>query len=330
MRDRPTSNEHYELESSRLGAASRLDNSKITEMRQYHFSDLLFLVETKNCWNVLVDLQEWLDYEKVFTVNSIGVSGGLALFWKKSVRVNVIMSDKNMIDCLVNFGEFSFFLSCIYVEHATDGGSVVWEKLSRLGCGRKEPWCMVGDFNALRNNGEKYGGPTRPLSLFQPFADMLKTYSMEELGSRGKKFTWGGMRWKKWIQCCLDRGFANESWSKIFPGSNQRFLEKRGSDHGPVFVSLRASSESFKGRFCFDKRYLLHTEVKPEVKLAWRRRQHNSGISDKIKDCRRVLSQWKKKRIFNAKDKIHILQDRLEWFQSKPYPCLFAINNTKK
>lgn len=42
------------------------------------------------------------------------------------------------------------------------------------------------------------------------------------------------------------------------------------------------------------------------------------------------MSQWKKKRIFNAKDKIHILQDRLEAFQSKPYPCFFAIHNTKR
>lgn len=42
------------------------------------------------------------------------------------------------------------------------------------------------------------------------------------------------------------------------------------------------------------------------------------------------MSQWKKKKVFNTKDKIHILQERLEWFQSKSYPCTFVINNIKK
>lgn len=162
----------------------------------------------------------------------------------------------------MQFGEFTFFLSCVYGEPASDGRSVVWERLERLGCSRKEPWALVGDFNEILNNGEKSGGPSRPVSSFLPFLNTVKTCGMEELSSKGDRFTWGGMRYKKWVQCCLDRCFANEEWFKIFPVSNQRFLEKRGLDHRPVFVSLSASSEFFRGRFCFDKRLLLHTEVR--------------------------------------------------------------------
>lgn len=68
----------------------------------------------------------------------------------------------------------------------------------------------------------------------------------------------------------------------MFPSSDQRFLEKRGPDYRPVFVSLSASSESFKGRFCFDKRILLHTEVKKDVKLAWNKRCRSNNVSEKI------------------------------------------------
>lgn len=39
---------------------------------------------------------------------------------------------------------------------------------------------------------------------------------------------------------------------------------------------------------------------------------------------------WKKEKDFNAKDRIHILEDRLEWFQSRNYPCWHAIRVIKE
>lgn len=50
----------------------------------------------------------------------------------------------------------------------------------------------------------------------------------------------------------------------------------------------------------------------------------------KIRNCRKVMSDWKRKNRLNAKNKINQLQERLEWFQSKPYSCWFVINNLEK
>ncbi|KAF8048172.1 hypothetical protein N665_2630s0003 [Sinapis alba] len=260
-------------------------------MRQNLFPEILFLMETKNVRNVLVDLQVWLGYDNVFTVDPVGLRGGFALFWEKNIKMDVKFADKNVIDSLVSS---PFFLSCIYGEPSDHGREVVWERISRWGCIRKEPWCIIGDFNEILNNGE----------------ERRLTCGMDEFSRKGDRFTWGGWRWKKWIQCCLDRSFGNEAWLSLFPGSNQTFLEKRGSDHRPVLLRFYASKEPFNGQFRFDKRFLWQPEVLKEIEKAWggRNKFGPDKVGIKIGRCRAVLSRWKRKRNFNAKDKITLLQ----------------------
>lgn len=184
---------------------------RLRELRQYQFPEILFLMETKKCRNVVVDLQVWLGYERVHTVNPIGYSGGLAILWKKNVNLCIKSSDKNIIDCFVKFGDSEFFLSCVYGEPAVDGRSVIWERLIRMGLGRSKAWCIIGDFNEILCNDEKIGGPRRSDSSFKPFAEMLSLCEMEELSSKGNRFTWSGTRWKQYIQCCLEQKFWKQS-----------------------------------------------------------------------------------------------------------------------
>lgn len=153
---------------------------------------------------------------------------------------------------------------------------------------------------------------------------------MEELVSKGDRFTWSGRRGDHWVRCCLDRCFGNKEWFKVFPTSNQTFMDKRGSDHRPVWVKLRAVQERYRGQFRFDKKLLLSVEVKREIETFWKNSRGNSSVSSKIQKCRQAMSLWKKKRIFNAKDKINLLQTRLEWFESKPYQCRFMVNKIKR
>lgn len=60
----------------------------------------------------------------------------------------------------------------------------------RLGVGRKEFWCMVGDFNEILNNEEKIGGFKRSDIFFKEFVDMLKVCEMVEIFGVGDVFTW--------------------------------------------------------------------------------------------------------------------------------------------
>lgn len=109
------------------------------------------------------------------------------------------------------------------------------------------------------------------------------------------------MRCKLWIQSRLDRCFGNKEWFKMFPASNQVFLAKRGLDHRPVLVKLLSSSETYKGNFRFDRRFLNKYVVKETISSAWSAGNSSLllSVANKIRGCRKALSKWKKGNALN-------------------------------
>lgn len=110
-----------------LGRSQDLTIPHLKEIRKKYFPEMIFLMETKQKKELVVDLQVSLGYDRVFQVEPNGLSGGLALLWKREVSVVVKFADKNVVDCAILYGGYSLCVSFVYGEPSQIGKDKVWE-----------------------------------------------------------------------------------------------------------------------------------------------------------------------------------------------------------
>lgn len=62
-----------------------------------HLPDFLFLLETKNSSSYVLKLRSLLGYDHCYLVDPMGLSGGLALFWKSKYEVNILSAQQELL-----------------------------------------------------------------------------------------------------------------------------------------------------------------------------------------------------------------------------------------
>ena len=70
----------------------------LREIWDKHKPDFLFLSETKQDTNFVQYFQSHFGYDNMVTVDPIGRSGGLALFYNNEFQINILYTSNRMID----------------------------------------------------------------------------------------------------------------------------------------------------------------------------------------------------------------------------------------
>lgn len=129
----------------------------LRDLWKKHKPDILFLSETKRNSGYLEKFKLHFGYNKLYTVEPRGSSGGLALFYNDEIKLEINYASNRVIDVKTNFACKVLFLSFVYGDPMVQNREIMWERLTRISTNRKAPWFMIGDFNEITGNHEKRG-----------------------------------------------------------------------------------------------------------------------------------------------------------------------------
>ena len=260
------------------GAGAYLTKQHLKELLRCFNPSFLFLSETKNNFSFMQDFQFDFGYDKLFTVEPSGTSGGLALFYMNDSAVKIVYSNDRMIDVEAQIEGHKVYITFVYGDPVVTYRENVWERLTRMSIARSGAWMMIGDFNEITSNTEKKGGRKRPETSFIPFKTMLANCGMIDFPFKGNAMSWAGRRKNGRVQCRLDRAVGNEDWHNLFSHTDVEYLLRWGSDHRPVLARIKSQASRPRRNFRFDKRWFGKEGFSTAVKNGWGRSdQHHPG-----------------------------------------------------
>ncbi|XP_010445156.1 PREDICTED: uncharacterized protein LOC104727781 [Camelina sativa] len=100
----------------------------------------------------------------------------------------------------------------------------------------------------------------------------------------------------------------------MYPASGSEFLTLAGSDHAPVIIDIAEEIQIKRGQFRYDRRYSRCEDFIASVHRGWSRGviDNSGGFQNKLKMCRKELSQWKKRNKTNSAELIQSLKAQLD------------------
>lgn len=257
--------------------------------------DIIFLMESKNPDNVVLKKLEKLRYDHHHLVSPTGHgAGGLVLFWKQGLNLQILESNAHVIDTLIEFEGKSFYSSFVHGSTDRQQRNQLWDQLVSKAIMREEPWFITGDFNDLLSSVEKEGGPDRSEGSFTNLSTFFSEGDLFDLQHSGDPLSWRGVRGNHLVRCRLDRAASNTLCTECFPSARCQYLEADlSSDHTPLLAFFDNGARRRRGLFRYDRRLCKNDEVRKIITDSWRGSPAQS-VSDKISSTRSAISAWNK------------------------------------
>ena len=171
----------------------------------------------------VLGLAKKVSFSNFYSVDRVGLSGGLVLFWKDHVMVKINSAARFYIDALIFSTDFlPWRFSGIYGDPNPTQRKNTWDLMQSLCFVDDSPWICCGDFNEILDKSEKFGGREKMQLGIDNFRRSIDICQLQDLGFEGDDcFTWSnGNVFER-----LDRFFENIGWLETFPDYSVKHLE---------------------------------------------------------------------------------------------------------
>ena len=115
------------------GLGNPLTVQELADLVQAKAPTLVFLAETLVDEARLDFVKDWIRFGKKFFVQRINKGGGLVMYWKNDLKVDVVSSSVNHIDAIINKdSETAWHFTGFYGEPETHKRHESWDLLRSL------------------------------------------------------------------------------------------------------------------------------------------------------------------------------------------------------
>ena len=235
---------------------------------------LVFIMETRQHKERVVNLKYRLGYKNCFTVESGNKGGGLVLFWDDSIKLDILSYGLHHIDALIwdENHHAKWRCTCVYGEPRTQDRSHMWELIRRIKPRTAAPWLMIGDFNETMWSFEHFSKRRRPERQMFDFREILSYCDLHDLGFSGIPWTYDNKQeGERNVKVRLDRAVASPQWSDWFPNVRVKHLMSSRSDHCPILLATTPEEEERqKSRILrYEIMWEREESLPDEIKKAW-------------------------------------------------------------
>jgi exonuclease III len=131
----------------------------LLDLQKREDPDVLFLLETKMDRKRIEGLEWKLGMPNLVVEDCVGRSGGLALFWKSGIKIDLkgALSRYHIDTEITEADGFVWRFMGIYGEPKVEERATTWRLLRTLKHQNDKPWLCIGDFNEILFAWEKEG-----------------------------------------------------------------------------------------------------------------------------------------------------------------------------
>ena len=235
-------------------------------------------------------------------VPSVGRSGGLAMLWRRDIKVEVQGYSRSYIDVVVTDPElgFKWCITGFYGNPETHRRKESWDLLRSLSQKYQLPWLCFGDLNEIMSVEKKLGGVRRSQKQMDDFREVIHHCRFKDLRFVGPEFTWCNMQeGESRMYLRLDRALATPDWVDHYKDLKVHHLVKSTSDHYTLLITNAIVVQKYPNRcrFQFEAMWTKREECKDIIQEVWDGSQElNSpiGIAARLRCYVENLSRWNK------------------------------------
>ncbi|KAF7807126.1 putative ribonuclease H protein At1g65750 family [Senna tora] len=282
--------------------------------------DILFLKETKCKKEKMKYWNKAGYFEYSFIVDPEGSKGGIGLWCKANIQIDILSASKHWIHAHVTLSnQQQFLFTGVYGPSVLTDRNILWDFLNSIRPGNS-PWIVLGDFNQIINSKEKLS-KNKDIRGGSLLVDSINYLGLIDLPTFGNWFTWtNGRQGDDLVWERIDKTFSNVKWLHLFPETWVEVLPIAASDHSPLVIHVNRAQQKKPYSFKIEMMWLQHPQFQDIIRSNWSRTNSGSRalhVNSKLNVITKEIALWNKHEFGNISTQIQEIEASLQAIQAQ-------------